>query len=455
VDLKPRQGTLSGRSQRLIGAVGISNLGDGLLVVAIPLLGATLTPDPAIIGALAAAGAFPALVFALPVGGLVDRVSRGRLVISTSFIRAVLLGFLVMAVVTGGLQLWHLFAVAILMGVAELLFDTGSAALLPSVVPKDQLPRANGYIATSTELSNGILGPAIGGLLFAASAGLPFLMTCLVFATAGIILLSIVGKQPKKPVSPAITPPVDTQPASKGKSRTAEFLGEIAEGIRWLLRNRSLKVLAIAVAGSSLLGWLPEAAFVLYAKEELGLDDAGFGLLFATISVGAVIGGLLSGRLVERLGAGRIMIISLLGYGLLTIPPAFLSSAFVVGAVLFLQGLPLIAWSVVSRTALQTMVPEHLLGRVFSVFRLLGAGLAPIGLLLGGLLAGTFGLRSVFVISGVGVAIVALACARGLHRLADEMAKAPDPSATDETTKTPDPTGADDAPPLNDSPAAP
>ncbi|HLU45946.1 MAG TPA: MFS transporter [Natronosporangium sp.] len=449
VDLKSKKSPLSRRSQRLIGAVGVSNLGDGMVVVAIPLLGATLTSDPKTLGMLAAAGAFPALVFTLPVGGLVDRVSRGRLVISTSFIRAVMLGFLVMAVVSGGLQLWHLFAVAILLGVAELLFDTGSAALLPSVVPKAQLARANGYIATLVELSNGVLGPAIGGLLFAVTAGLPFLATCLAFAIAGIILLTVTQNQPTRP-EPTASPADDARPEDTGRSRMAQFLGEIGEGIRWLIRNAPLRPLAIAVAGSNLLGWMPEAAFVLYAKKELGLNDAGFGILFATISVGAVIGGLLSGRLVEHLGVGKVIIISLLAYGILTIPPAFLHSAIAVGVVLFIQGLPLVAWSVVSRTTLQTLVPNHLLGRVFSVFTLLGAGLAPIGLLLGGFLSGVFGLRSVFVISGIGMTIVALACARGLNRLAVEVARASEPSAPVDT-----PSPRDDTPAVRDTPAAP
>lgn len=360
-----------------------------------------------------------------------------------------MLGFLVMAVVSGGLQLWHLFAVAILLGVAELLFDTGSAALLPSVVSKAQLARANGYIATLVELSNGVLGPAIGGLLFAVTAGLPFLATCLAFAIAGIILLTVTQNQPTRP-EPTASPADDARPEDTGRSRMAQFLGEIGEGIRWLIRNAPLRPLAIAVAGSNLLGWMPEAAFVLYAKKELGLNDAGFGILFATISVGAVIGGLLSGRLVEHLGVGKVIIISLLAYGILTIPPAFLHSAIAVGVVLFIQGLPLVAWSVVSRTTLQTLVPNHLLGRVFSVFTLLGAGLAPIGLLLGGFLSGVFGLRSVFVISGIGMTIVALACARGLNRLAVEVARASEPSAPVDT-----PSPRDDTPAVRDTPAAP
>ena len=354
VDLKSKKSPLSRRSQRLIGAVGVSNLGDGMVVFAIPLLGATLTSDPETLGMLAAAGAFPALVFALPVGGLVDRVSRGRLVISTSFIRAVMLGFLVMAVVSGGLQLWHLFAVAILLGVAELLFDTGSAALLPSVVPKAQLARANGYIATLVELSNGVLGPAIGGLLFAVTAGPPFLATCLAFAIAGIILLTVTQNQPTRP-EPTASPADDARPEDTGRSRMAQFLGEIGEGIRWLIRNAPLRPLAIAVAGSNLLGWMPEAAFVLYAKKELGLTTpdsdivrhhlGGRGDRWTPVRPPR---GTPRGREGHHHLASRVRDPD---------DPAGLPPLRDRRGRGVHQGLPLVAWSVVSRTTLQTLVP--------------------------------------------------------------------------------------------------
>lgn len=494
VDLK-RRVRLSGRGRRFIGSVGISNLGDGMLVVILPLLGATLTDDPTVIAALAAAGAVPALVFALPVGGLVDRVSRGRLVVSTNAVRAVLVGFLATAVLTGQVRLWHLFAVAIVLGTAELLFDTGAQALLPRLVPRHQLPRTNGYLATVTELTDGVIGPAIGGLLFAVTASMPFLATGFAFAIAGAVLFPMVWRSAPAPAAtgsppeagapeeaPAAEPPdeapasgappqaaagappgadpagtdsprggaattdppagtdsprADTAPAASpagadrppspaaetpAEGRLRAFLRDIGDGLRWLARNRTLRPLAVVVAGSSLLGWLPEATFVLYVKDELGVGELGYGLLFAAISAGAVLGGLVSGPLVERLGAARVMLIALFSYALLTVPPAFLSSAVAVGVVLFVQGLPMIAWSVISHTALQSLVPDHLLGRVFSVFGLLGAGLAPVGLLLGGLLANQFGLRAVFVISGVGLALVVLFCVRGLRRLSGELA---------------------------------
>src|SRR5690606_13122137 len=174
--------------------------------------GATLTDDPTVIAALAAAGAVPALVFALPVGGLVDRVSRGRLVVSTNAVRAVLVGFLATAVLTGQVRLWHLFAVAIVLGTAELLFDTGAQALLPRLVPRHQLPRTNGYLATVTELTDGVIGPAIGGLLFAVTASMPFLATGFAFAIAGAVLFPMVWRSAPAPAATGSPPAAGAPP---------------------------------------------------------------------------------------------------------------------------------------------------------------------------------------------------------------------------------------------------
>jgi len=394
----------------LVSASAISNLGDGLHLVAFPLLGATLTRDPLIISALAGVGLVPHLLLALVAGGLVDRLDRGRLMVVADVVRAALLLLLLVALTSGSLRIWHLFVLAASLGVCELLFDLASPAYLPSIVERGDLVRANSLLATVAEFGNGVLGPAIGGLVFAVAAGLPFLVNCLSFLVSAALVARIAWR-PR--IAHSETPATATPIPPK-----RSFAGDIADGIRWIAAHRALRPLAALIFAWNLLGWLPEGPFVLYATQELHLGSLGFGLLFAATSVGAVIGGLLCNRIVAAIGTVGVLHLAVVTYALLTVPPAFLHSPIAVGIVLFVQGVPLIAWSVVSATIQQILVPHELRGRVGSVFALVGAGIAPLGLFLGGVLGQWLGLRAVFVVSGVTLLIAYVVCLPGLRRLA-------------------------------------
>jgi MFS family permease len=380
-------------------AASVSTVGDGIQLVALPLLGTTLTTSPQAIAGLAAVGMVPALLFALPVGGLVDLFDRRRLLIAADVVRAVLLAVLVSAFVGGYLRLWELFAIAFALGVCAIVFDTCSVAYLPTVVPRQRLAKANGYLATVTELGNGIIGPALAGTVFALAKTLPFLLNAVSFVGSACLLATLPSGR-------------HTPVASKRRNM------RIGEGLHWIIGNRSLQALALVMCGWNLFGWMPEATLVLYAKQDLGLSGTAFGFLFASTSIGAVLGGLLSARIIERLGADRVLCLTTALYALLMIPAAVSHSPWLVGGAFLVQGIPLVAWSVVSTTIRQTLVPSELLGRVNSVFALLGSGTAPVAMVLGGLLGHWLGFRPVFLISAAGILLPLLVAVPGLRRLA-------------------------------------
>jgi MFS family permease len=369
---------------RLLTASALSSFGDGVQLIAFPLAGAALTDSPAIIAALAATGSAPALIGALPAGGLIDRVRRARLMVGLDLARCAVLAALVALIATGRLAIWHLFVIAVLMGLGALFFDLSAQAVVPSVVPAAGLTTFNGTLASTRELADGLIGPAVAGFLYAAATGLPFAVNALTFLISAALLARLASAEAPAP-----------------SSRKAP----IRAGLRTVFHDRPLTALFLVIATAAFFGNIPEATLVLYAKQELALGSVGFGALFAVTSAGAVLGGLAAARFVTSRNAARVVIPAQALYLLCLVPPAFLASPIAVGAVFFLQGLPILVFSVGSATIRQLLIPRELMGRVSAVFYLAGAGITPLGLLAGGLIADRTGLRATFLIGAAGMAV--------------------------------------------------
>ncbi|MGH3277177.1 MAG: MFS transporter [Streptosporangiaceae bacterium] len=393
---------------RLLSASALSSFGDGVQVVAFPLMGASLTTDPTVIAALAAVGTLPSLIGALPVGGMVDRVRRARLMVAVDLARAAALAVLVVIIMTSHLRLWHLFALAVLLGTGELFFDVSSAALAPAVIPVNGLARFNGYLASTQEACNGLIGPACAGFIYSLSQGAPFAFNGVTFLLSALIISSLARHEPKIASESA---------GESGGNAVRDLVASVREGSRWLLADRPMLAHAVLCAGWSIFGWIPESVLVLYAKEDLHVSNAVFGVLLSASAAGAVLGGIIAGRVVARFGAAPVLAPCLVLYGAFLLPPAFLSSPFLVGIVFFAQGFPVLVFSVASVTVRQVLVPSAMLGRITSVFYLAGAGLAPVGLLLGGFLGQWTGLRSTFLFGGLGIIVTTLMLARPLTAL--------------------------------------
>ena len=159
---------------RLLTASGISNLGDGIFLVALPLLAARLSDGAVGVSLVAAAAVMPWLVFSLPIGAIIDRYDRRRIMVVTDTVRAVMVGLLALAVAFDMIEIWMLWVLALGLGTAEVFFDSASQAMLPAVVPGPLLEKANGRKYSVDLTTNTFVGAPIGSLLFAASVALPF-----------------------------------------------------------------------------------------------------------------------------------------------------------------------------------------------------------------------------------------------------------------------------------------
>ena len=373
----------------------LSNVADGVVKVALPLVAVSLVDSPALVAGVAFLGTLPWLVFALPAGALADRVDRRRSMLVANLLRAAVVTILVLVAVLGWTSLAALYAVALCLGVAEVVYDTSAQSILPQLVGRGQLSRANGRLQAAELTANEFVGPPLGGVLVATGAAVAFATSSLLWAAAVGVLLIVRGR------------------FQIVREHRSSLRADVAEGLRFLWRSRLLRTLAFMTGQYNLATNAAFAVFVLYAVgpgSSLGLSEAGYGLLLAALAAGGLAGALLAEQVERRLGRSRSLSLSVLGGVVLLATPALTSSPLVVGVVFFAGGAVSALWNVIAVSLRQRVTPDGMLGRVNSAYRLFAWGTRPIGALAGGLLGELVGLRAVFLLS----AVVALSTLLGM-----------------------------------------
>jgi MFS family permease len=379
----------------LLAAGAISNLGDGVTVAAAPLLAASITRDPRAIGAVGVAWSLPWLLFALVSGAIADRADRRWLMVGADLARTLSLAALAVAVAAGRASILVLLVVFFVNASAETVFDTAWQATLPMVVDRDQLPRANGWLQTVEFAANGLLGPAAGGVLFAAAAAAPFAVDAVSFAVSALLVASLPGRL--RAVGTGITGP-PSRPTLRA---------DIAEGVRWLLGHRVLRTVCWLLSIENIVEMAGFVMLVLLAQDVLGLDARGYGLLLACLAVGGMAGGVVAARLHRRLGDQGSVVGSILLMGAAWALLAATALPPVAGAGVALYGLAAVWWNVVTVSFRQAVVPERLQGRVNSAYRLVSWGTLSVGATAGGVVVAQFGLRVLY--GGAAAVLVGLA----------------------------------------------
>jgi MFS family permease len=372
----------------------ISNLADGVFFIALPLLAIRLTDSPALIAGLAFTLRLPWLFFALIAGALADRLDRRRTMVLVQLLRAGLAGGLALVILLGLESIWLLYAVALLLGIGETLFDTAAQSIMPNVVRRDQLPVANGRLYAAELGMNQFIGPPLGGVLAAFAMVGAFGSTAVAWAVAALLLVTIVGA---------------FKPLREGPSTRMHT--DIAEGLRYLWGHSLLRTFALMVGIMNLASGAAFAVFVLYAVAPgpMGLSEPQFGILLTTTALGGVVGTLAAPSLIARLGRARVLVITILGSAVLAGAPALTANPFLIGAAFIVGGSTVMAWNIITVSLRQSIVPDRLIGRVNSAYRLLAWGTMPLGALLGGIIGELTDLRVVFALAGVASLLLLLA----------------------------------------------
>lgn len=386
--------------QRLWWATALSNLGDGIRAAALPLLAAALTKDPVAVAGVAIAGQSPWLIFGLFAGGVVDRFDRRRLTVLVDVARVTLLVALVVALSLGIAGIAMVYAVAFFCGIGETLRDTATVTLLPPLVNDADLDRANGGLVNAEVAGNELVGPPIGGYLFGVAMVLPFAINGGTLALAAALIFSL----------PNIFTPKPRSAARKG-----QLWRDTLEGLRWLTRHRHLRLLLILAGLFALMDSAWFAILVLYVPQILGLPEWGYGVLLGVGAIGGLAGGYFAARITRSIGSTAALTTCLASAALGQLMLGVTTSAIVAALGLALTSAAFGVWAVVARTLRQRLTPPELLGRVSSASMTVGMGAAPLGALIGGLLAAQWGLTAP-ILAGVPVlAACALICALRLR----------------------------------------
>lgn len=390
---------LGPRFTRLWTAATVSNIGDGLLVAALPLLAIRSTTSPLLIAGLTACRGVPWLVFGLTAGAIVDRVDRRRLMALVDYGRGLILIAMSIAVIVSDVPIWVLYVVALGLGLGEVLFDSASGAFVPMVVPDAMLERANSRLYLSLTIANELSGPAVGAWLFAAATAAPFIVDAGSFVFAASMVLTIRGNFRPEPVS-------DIRAAGTG--------AQIAEGIRFVREHVLLRTLVMVSAGYNFLAVGLEALVVLYVTDTLGGSDRQYGIVLTLAAFGGLAGGLVATRVFARFHHGVVIVAVLIGCAAFAFAAAAIGSlwAFTISEVAVFFGSALA--SIGAQTLRQRAMPTHLAGRIMSVYLLCVFGAGPLGALTFGVMARATNVTAVLVAFGTGCALLAVVFGRTL-----------------------------------------
>lgn len=355
---------------RLWASGALSSLGEGVTMIAGPLVAASITRDPVQIAGLTAAQQLPSLLFVLLAGAVADRTGRARLMTRAALVRFAVLSVLGLTVIAGQPSLPLLYAAFFIAGCAATVYDNATAALLPALVPLMYLDKANGRMLAAQTMCLSFIAPPLAGWLFGAVPGAPFLVDAAAFALVPMLVSSL-REAPSIAVRTSIR-------------------RDIAEGARYLSGHRVLRALAVSVGMMNLGLTATMSILVLVAKERFGVGPVGYGLLFSALAAGGVVGGLVTAPVVRRLGSGGVVRLVMMVDVVTFVSLALTRDAVVAAGALAVFGMHSMMFSAANATLRQSQTPDRLRARVHSAHRLLSTAGALSGALLGGVLASSF-----------------------------------------------------------------
>jgi MFS family permease len=385
---------------------GISLLGDQFYLIALPWLVLTLTGDPLAVGTVLAMAGIPRALFMLLGGALTDRFTPRNLMIASNLVRMILTGLLAGLVLTGLIQTWMLYALALLFGLADAFFFPAQTSIVPQLVGKDQLQAGNAMIQGTATLSL-FVGPVLaggmiswldgGGAHSTSGIALAFALDSLSFLASISMLMLMKIKRTG----------VEGQKAAEG------VLASIREGLLYVRNDATLKIVFALVAGINILVVGPTFVGVpVIAQMRFAEGAAAFGLIMSFFGAGSLLGIVLAGSLPRPspkwLGTVLLCVMSMMGIGLAVIgvtPSMWVDAiaSLLMGTANGYNNILLVTW-------LQARISPAMTGRIMSLIMFASVGLNPISTALSGALIG-INAAALLVIAGSLMTVFTLAAA--------------------------------------------
>ncbi len=375
----------------------LSQLGAQIAELAIPVLAVLLLNASELeVGVLNAANVAAFLVIGLPAGAWIDRMRKRHVMIVADGVRAVALGVLPLLWWAGVLQIWHVFAVALVMGVATVFFDVSYQSIVPSLVRSGQIAEANGKLESTYQVAN-IVGPGLGGWLIGILTA-PFA----ILATVGTYLVSLV----------ALLFTRDHEQRRVPEDR-APILREISEGLRWVFGERLLRRIVGTTSVSNFFSTVSYTLVPIFLLRELGFTVESMGVVLSLGAIGGLAGAVATPHIVRWVGEARAIPLSAIGFSViaLLLPVATLVPAIAFPLLVFqwfVSSFMVLLYNITQVTFRQRITPPRLLGRMNASVRFVVWGVMPVAALLSGGLGTWLGVVPTMWIGAVGQLVAAL-----------------------------------------------
>jgi predicted MFS family arabinose efflux permease len=399
--------------RKLLAAETFNTLSSSIVFTATPLIAVTqLNATPFEMGLLAAAGTVGPLLFGLSAGALADRLHRGRTLFLCGVARLMLVAVLPLAFYTDRVSMTLLCSVSFGLSVIKLIFDSIVVAAIPTIVKRERLAKANGWLEAANSTAYA-LGPALAGwLVQSISAASLYLINMLMYLISTFALKSL------------------RLPEVRGNiEQKRSHFSDVANGIRILWNNEIQRAIAMAAGLFNLFHTAFFTVFILFALKELEFGAGTFGLVMSVVGLSGLLGALCAPKLIDVFGVRTTLVGSLLIIGPLGLPitlaegiPFFYRLA-IVAACLALWDFMIVLHVVVEQTLRQAMVRNEHLSRITATTRFISWGADPVGAMLGGALAGSaVGSQGTLLICLLGLTVsgAVLLASRGIRKLTDD-----------------------------------
>jgi MFS family permease len=350
----------------------------------------------------------PWLLFAIPIGLIVDRSNKRLLVTFTNSIRFIAAGLVALAISTDTITIYWLLLATFLIGTCEVATDTAAQSLIPVILDKKNFEKANSRMNIAETVIQNFIGAPLSGFLYATAIVLPFILNSLGFLIAAIFVFMI----PAHLISHGSS--AETDVAEK-----KSFISEIKFGLNYLWNDRPLRRLVATTTSLGFFYSLSTSTLILFITEILEVQAKYFGVLMAGAGSGGVLGGILTPMLSKKFGRGKVLAVAIFVSSITVVFQGISPNVWVFGVIGFISAVAITNWNILLMSCYQVLIPAELYGRIHGARRTFVWGVMPIGALIGGVIAHS-GLRFPLIVGGIATTLISLSAFKFVYLLGNQ-----------------------------------